>query len=58
MATDGTCDDGCPSCVGLANPRPPLHHAPDLGEGWVIPSKAAATLMLKRLLEGIASERV
>jgi len=51
MVADCICDDGCPSCVGLANLRPPLHQDPDLGEGWVIPSKSAATLMLKRLLE-------
>lgn len=51
MVADCTCEDGCPSCVGLANLRPPLHQDPDLGAGWIIPSKAAAMLMLKWLLK-------
>jgi DEAD/DEAH box helicase domain-containing protein len=51
MVGDCTCDDGCPSCVGLANLRPPLHQDPDMQGGWAIPSKSAAHLMLKRLLQ-------
>ncbi len=43
------CEEGCPSCVGLANLRPPLHQDPDLSHGYAIPSKAAAELLLARL---------
>ncbi|MHC4236132.1 MAG: DEAD/DEAH box helicase, partial [Planctomycetota bacterium] len=41
------CTDGCPSCVGLANLRPPLHQDPDLTGGYAIPNKAAAVLLLR-----------
>ncbi|NLW87091.1 MAG: DEAD/DEAH box helicase [Planctomycetes bacterium] len=41
------CNGGCPACVGLANLRPPLHQDPDLGGGYPVPSKEAATLLLK-----------
>ena len=51
MVQDCPCDFGCPSCVGLANFRPPLHQDPDMQGGYPIPNKAAATLMLKRLLQ-------
>lgn len=51
MVSDCPCDDGCPSCVGLANLRPPIHHDPDLSDGYPIPNKAAAALMLKRMLQ-------
>lgn len=44
------CTDGCPSCVGLANLRPPLHADPDLGNGYAIPDKNAAALLLERWL--------
>jgi len=40
------CDDGCPSCVGLANLRPPLHHDPDLGSGYPVPNKSATVALL------------
>jgi len=43
------CEDGCPSCVGLANLRPPIHQDPDLSHGYAIPSKEAALVMLERL---------
>jgi len=51
MVQECPCDDGCPSCVGLSNLRPPQHQDPDIEGGWAIPGKAAATLMLKRLLQ-------
>ena len=43
------CLDGCPSCVGLANLRPPLHHDPDLGAGYPVPDKQATLLLLEML---------
>ena len=43
------CDGGCPSCVGLANLRPPLHHDPDLGGGYPVPSKQATLLLLEAI---------
>jgi len=48
------CRGGCPSCVGLANLRPPLHQDPDLGGGYPVPNKDAADLMLRMVA---ASER-
>ena len=41
------CQEGCPSCVGLANLRPPIHHDPDLSGGYPVPDKAAAGLLLR-----------
>ncbi|MFB3890430.1 MAG: DEAD/DEAH box helicase [Phycisphaerae bacterium] len=41
------CDGGCPSCVGLANLRPPLHHDPDLGGGYPVPDKQATIMLLE-----------
>jgi DEAD/DEAH box helicase domain-containing protein len=49
LLTECPCEEGCPSCVGLANLRPPLHQDPDLSHGYAIPSKAAAELLLSRL---------
>jgi len=43
------CDGGCPSCVGLANLRPPIHHDPDLGGGYPVPDKQATLLLLESL---------
>jgi DEAD/DEAH box helicase domain-containing protein len=43
------CRGGCPSCVGLANLRPPLHQDPDLGMGYPVPNKDAAVLLLRLL---------
>jgi len=42
------CQDGCPSCVGLANLRPPIHQDPDLGTGYAVPNKQAALLLLDK----------
>ncbi len=47
IVTDCPCKTGCPSCVGLANVRPPLHADPDLGAGYAIPNKEATKLALK-----------
>ena len=44
------CEEGCPSCVGLANLRPPLHQDPDLSRGYAIPSKRGAEALLARLV--------
>ncbi|NOT02139.1 MAG: DEAD/DEAH box helicase [Phycisphaerales bacterium] len=41
------CDRGCPSCVGLANVRPPLHSDPDVGPGYAIPNKDATVSALR-----------
>ncbi|MFP3938131.1 MAG: DEAD/DEAH box helicase, partial [Phycisphaerae bacterium] len=41
------CDGGCPSCVGLPNLRPPIHHDPDLHSGYPVPNKAAGILLLR-----------
>ena len=46
------CEDGCPSCVGLANLRPPLHQDPDLCGGYAIPNKQATSLLLRHWLAG------
>ena len=43
------CRTGCPSCVGLANLRPPIHHDPDLGSGYRVPNKQATILLLALL---------
>jgi len=50
LVTDCPCAAGCPSCVGLANLRPPLHTDPDIGLGYSIPNKAATILALQRWL--------
>jgi DEAD/DEAH box helicase domain-containing protein len=49
MVNECPCDTGCPSCVGLANLRPPIHADPDLGFGYAIPDKAATTFLLDHL---------
>ena len=45
------CRDGCPACVGVPNLRPPIQMDPDAGGGFPLPSKEAAILMLRSLLE-------
>ena len=50
MVKECPCESGCPSCVGLANLRPPIHQDPDLTHGYAIPSKEAAVALLDRLL--------
>jgi len=49
MVGECPCEAGCPSCVGLANLRPPIHGDPDLGWGYAIPDKAAAALLFDLL---------
>jgi len=44
------CEDGCPSCVGLAVTQPAQQMDPDLGRGYPIPSKEAALVLLSHLL--------
>jgi DEAD/DEAH box helicase domain-containing protein len=50
LVAECECESGCPSCVGLANLRPPLHQDPDLSHGYAIPSKEATLALLDRLL--------
>jgi DEAD/DEAH box helicase domain-containing protein len=46
------CQDGCPSCVGLANLRPPIHGDPDLGAaGIAVPNKPATQALLRRIAQ-------
>ncbi len=47
------CTEGCPSCVGLPNHRPAIHSDPDLGRGYPVPNKLAATILLDYLLEHV-----
>jgi len=51
MVQQCPCTEGCPSCVGLANLRPPLHTDPDVGTGYAIPDKQATRFALSRWLE-------
>ncbi|MCA9188988.1 MAG: DEAD/DEAH box helicase [Pirellulaceae bacterium] len=44
-----TCQDGCPSCVGLPNLRPAIHSDPDLSRGYPIPDKKATQALLELL---------
>lgn len=44
------CEEGCPSCVGLANLRPPIHQDPDLSRGYAIPSKDSTLAILDHFL--------
>jgi len=46
MVRECPCDSGCPSCVGLPNIRPAIHHDPDLGGGYPVPNKNATVLLL------------
>ncbi|NNF06356.1 MAG: DEAD/DEAH box helicase [Candidatus Eisenbacteria bacterium] len=46
------CEAGCPSCVGLATLRPPIHQDPDALGGYPIPDKHAATVLLRGALRG------
>ncbi len=41
------CDDGCPSCVGLAILHPAQQQDPDLGHARAIPNKEAARVLLR-----------
>jgi DEAD/DEAH box helicase domain-containing protein len=49
MVTECTCEDGCPSCVGLPNLRPAIHSDPDLMRGYPVPDKAATRMLLDLL---------
>jgi DEAD/DEAH box helicase domain-containing protein len=43
------CQLGCPSCVGLANLRPPVHHDPDVMGGYPVPNKQATLVLLNAI---------
>jgi DEAD/DEAH box helicase domain-containing protein len=45
------CREGCPSCVGLANLRPPIHGDPDIFGGMPVPDKQATKMLLDLLDE-------
>ena len=49
IVTECPCLGGCPSCVGLANIRPPIHGDPDLGAGYPVPNKDATITLLQNL---------
>jgi len=46
------CSNGCPSCVGLPNPRPPLHQDPDIYGGGYTPNKLGSEILLRQLIKG------
>lgn len=48
LVTECPCEEGCPSCMGLANLRPPLHSNPDVGPAYAIPNKPATVFALDR----------
>jgi DEAD/DEAH box helicase domain-containing protein len=50
LVADCPCEDGCPSCVGLPILRPAQQQDPDLSNGWPMPSKRAARVLLDVLL--------
>jgi DEAD/DEAH box helicase domain-containing protein len=50
LLEDCPCADGCPSCVGLPILRPAQHQDPDVMNGFPIPDKGAARVMLRALL--------
>jgi DEAD/DEAH box helicase domain-containing protein len=49
---DCPCTMGCPSCVGLPNPRPPLHHDPELYRAGGIVDKTTTKIFLHNLVAG------
>ncbi|HUT61771.1 MAG TPA: DEAD/DEAH box helicase [Phycisphaerae bacterium] len=49
------CAEGCPSCVGLANLRPPIHHDPDLNGRMLVPNKQATILLLEAVVRAVQS---
>jgi DEAD/DEAH box helicase domain-containing protein len=54
---DCPCDGGCPSCVGLANLRPPLHQDPDLQGGAPVPNKEATIIMLNMIKQALGNRQ-
>ena len=49
MVRDCTCEEGCPSCIGLPNLRPAIHSDPDLSRGYPMPNKRATLALLDQL---------
>ncbi len=45
------CEQGCPSCVGLAVLRPPQHQDPDPGQGYPIPNKMTTRILIKSMID-------
>ena len=56
MVRECPCEGGCPSCVGLPNLRPAIHHDPDLGGGYPVPNKDA-TIILLEMMRRAAKDR-
>jgi DEAD/DEAH box helicase domain-containing protein len=52
LVADCPCTGGCPSCVGLPVLRPAQHQDPDVMNGFPIPDKRAALLLLELLVAG------
>lgn len=50
MVLECTCQDGCPSCVGIPTLRPPIHTDPDVFGSSTIPDKEATLMMLHAML--------
>jgi len=46
------CVEGCPSCVGVPNLRPGIHHDIELYPAGTIPNKDAARILLREVLGG------
>jgi DEAD/DEAH box helicase domain-containing protein len=55
MVSECSCEDGCPSCVGLPNLRPAIHADPDLTRGYPIPNKSATERLLELINEHVGS---
>jgi DEAD/DEAH box helicase domain-containing protein len=50
MVQQCDCEEGCPSCVGLASRQPSMHRDPDLNGSVPIPNKQATLALLEGLL--------
>lgn len=47
LADGCPCEAGCPACVAPPNLRVPIHHDPEVGSGYAIPSKRATLALLR-----------
>ena len=52
------CGRGCPSCVGLANVRPPIHQDPDIyGGAGPVPDKDATRVLLETFIAAMPARQ-